>query len=88
MAIFVALASQPNATLGQKVATAFPGEHYAVNDQQWLIWADKPVVEVGADLDVSTGNQGHVAIFRIASPYWGWHDKALWEWISLKETKG
>jgi hypothetical protein len=85
MAIYVVLSEANNTPLRDKIAAAYPnGGSYRINDQQWLLVSEQDAKDVGDGLGLSEGELGGVAIFRVGAPYWGWHEKALWEWVALK----
>lgn len=85
MAVFAVLSEAPNIALGAAIAAQFGnGASYRLSDSQWLVSAEKLVKEIGDELGISKGELGKVAILRLDGPRWGWHDKALWEWLDLK----
>ncbi|HEY3813856.1 MAG TPA: hypothetical protein VGL66_11575 [Caulobacteraceae bacterium] len=86
MAIFVVLAKEPSPQLGAKIAQLYPGDnHYKINDDQWLVSADKLASTISTDLEFPGGKAGvSGVVFPISGKGWGWHNTTLWEWLTLK----
>ena len=82
--IFVLLSEKPNPQLGLQVLSVFTGDHYPINDTQWLISGNMLSKDVLEKLGASKGEYGLVAVFKVEN-YFGWHNKNMWEWLALKD---
>ena len=85
MAVFVVISTLPNPTLKAKIQEAYPNDHYVLNDRTWLVSGDYISSQVSNNLRISDGDMGQSAVFTIDG-YYGWHEKQMWEWLSLKEA--
>ena len=87
MAIFAIIADGANAALDVKVESLFqPADRYRVSSNVWVVSAQKIAQVIADELGVSGGGLGRVVVFGVSS-HFGWHDKALWEWMALKGSK-
>ena len=75
-----------NEKLGITIGQVYPGSFYKITVDQWVIVADKLTKEIADSLNITGGGQGRAVVFKIET-YFGWHDKALWEWLDLKTKK-
>ncbi|HEY5107431.1 MAG TPA: hypothetical protein VII73_11780 [Caulobacteraceae bacterium] len=90
MAVFVVITDVPNEDLDQAIAQIYPrgATSYRANDRTWFLSADKIISVVSSELGLTNGGRGMAAVFRVTLPGAGWHQKSLWEWLSLKEASG
>ena len=88
MAVYVVLATAPSAQLDTAIRDQFPGDNmYPLGPQQWLISTVDPRLTstISDALGITNGGVGTTAVvFQIASPGWGWHAQALWDWLKIK----
>ena len=88
MAIFAVISDQPNPAINDKIIASYAeNDRYKLNDNVWLIVADKLAETIGQELGIAGGASGWVVVFGISPAYFGWHNKNLWEWLSLKTAK-
>ena len=75
--------------LAEVIKQAFPNDHYAITDTQWLVSSSGTVIEMTAKLGIfdaknpnasPTGN----AIILTMSSYYGRGPQPVWDWIKAK----
>jgi hypothetical protein len=86
MAIFVVVSQNQNQKLSEAITQAYPDNFFTLAPDQWIISTDALTKEVADKLNITGGDQGRVAVFKIET-YYGWHDKNVWEWLELKNKK-
>ncbi len=90
MAIYVVLSDRPSPKLQANIEKEFPGDsHFLIAPNQWLISSDKVGQTISNELSLPTnGVDAKAVVFRTTGAGWGWHSKALWEWLSVKSAEG
>jgi hypothetical protein len=82
MSIFAVIAPEHNPRLAAKIAELFP-LRYQFAPGQYVVSAPGPTAQTVASQIDSTGQLvGKFVVFSVAG-YWGYHDKPLWEWLTL-----
>ena len=86
MPLFLVMSESRNEDLGGKIRQLYGTDCYAVGDNRhWIVSAQETTKEVADVIGLSGGRMGRGVVFQIGN-YYGWHDKALWEWMNLKES--
>ncbi|MBI1418780.1 MAG: hypothetical protein GC146_16310 [Limimaricola sp.] len=87
MQIYFLASETDRPDLGVAIAVKF-GERNCrtVAPGQWLVAADVTPKELSDRLNASDGNFGKLIILLVTS-YFGWHDKDMWDWLSLKKSE-
>ena len=87
MATFIIISLNPqNENLSNAIAQAYPDNFFKISSDQWAVSTESLTKEVADKLNITNGNHGMVAIFKIDA-YYGWHNSSLWEWLDLKSKK-
>lgn len=81
MPVFAIIAPSDDGRLALAVQNKFP-LHYKFGPGQYVVKAPGPTAHaIGLELG-ATGEVGKFVAFSVAG-YWGYHDKPLWEWLTL-----
>jgi hypothetical protein len=81
MAAFAILAPPTNHMLAGIIANKFP-KHYKLDQGQWIVAEVGATAQQVAEKIGLGGTAGTFAVFSIAG-FFGYHDKALWEWLQI-----
>lgn len=81
MPAFAVIAPAENARLASSISSNFP-RNYRIGPGQFLVNDVGPTAEAVAKKIGAQGENGSFVVISVAG-YWGYHDKALWEWLSL-----
>jgi hypothetical protein len=81
MPVFAIIAPWDDGRLALAVQNKFP-QHYKFSGGQYVVSTPGPTAHSVSD-QLGTGLEvGNYVVFSVAG-YWGYHDKNLWEWLTL-----
>lgn len=89
MTIFAILLPFPQPLVAQAIKEAYPNDHLAITETQWLVSASATAVDVTAKIKVydlqnpQIPGAGNAVIFATSS-YFGRAPASIWEWIKTK----
>lgn len=85
--IFVLFDAREPEKLDSSVIRAFAGRSYQVAPGQWLVRSE---TAQPAEIYKSLLNgEHHVScIIMLMADYYGWHDKATWDWLEANQVGG
>ena len=89
MTIFAIMMPSAQPGLANAIQTAFPRDHFMINEQQWLISAPGTVVEICATLGIYDAKEpnkvpvGAAVVFATTS-YFGRAPTPIWDWLKAK----
>jgi anion-transporting ArsA/GET3 family ATPase len=72
--------------LGSRIKTLFGDDGREIASNQWVVAADMTDQALSQKLGASEGQFGRIMVATFTT-YYGWHDKDLWGWLSLKESR-
>jgi hypothetical protein len=81
MTIFAIIAPSDDGRVALAVQNKFL-RHYKFGPGQYVVNAVGPTAQSIANEIAPHGEVGYFVVFSVAG-YWGWHDKSLWEWLTL-----
>ena len=82
MSIFAVLITGPRGRpVADRIQTLFPGQHYQLAEDQWLVSSDGATAKaLSEQLGVTTNGTPSVVVFRVSS-YFGMQPTDVWDWI-------
>ncbi|MGI4944425.1 MAG: hypothetical protein ACRYHQ_28350 [Janthinobacterium lividum] len=89
MTVFAILLPEPQPALVEAISLAFPNDHLALSETQWLVSAALTVQEVTEKIrvhsvkDPSALSVGNAVIFATSS-YFGRAPGTVWDWLKSK----
>ena len=89
MTIFAILLPPPEPKVVNAIKTAYPNDHFSINETQWLISTAGTAIDVSAKLGVYDPRtplappSGNAVIFA-TNGYFGRAPTNIWEWIKAK----
>lgn len=81
MPVFAIIAPQYNPPLEAMIRAKFP-RHYQIAPGQYVVNAAGPTAQAISNELGMGGQVGKFVVFSVAG-HWGYHDKPLWEWLTL-----
>lgn len=90
MAIFATLLPEPQPQLLEKIARAFPQNHFRLSDLQWIVSSPLSVIDLTAKLEIYNAREpaacssGDAVVFSVLS-YHGLGLSTLWDWLQAKQ---
>jgi hypothetical protein len=89
MAIYAILLPTPQPQLAEEIRRAYPFDHLAITDTQWLVSAAASIGEVAArinvyDLNEPTKAHSGNAVLLSVSSYTGRASPNIWNWLKTK----
>jgi hypothetical protein len=89
MAIFALIPLSEAATfkLGEVLERQFPGKHFKVGSDHWLLSANSTTQDISGALGITTGKVGQVIVYNIGG-YFGYVPQNVWEWLRSNMTTG
>jgi hypothetical protein len=84
MPVFAVIAPKEDARLTAAVSANFP-RRYKIAPGQWVVNADGPTAQSVATRLGLNNTVGSFVVFSVAG-YFGYHDKPLWEWLTLNSN--
>lgn len=86
MNLHVVLAQNAHSDLDERVKSAFGDDAKQIAPNQWVVAADMTDQGISDKLQVSEGQLGRIMVATMTT-YYGWHERDLWGWLSIKEGK-
>ena len=82
-AIFLVVLNQPDPHAWNAISEIWPDSHYLLTDQTAFISAPRstPLNSISSRLGMNPERQIS-GLVSIVDSYYGWNDRALWDWIS------
>lgn len=84
MYLIITQSDRPDLT--EVIKSKFPDDYRVIAPAQWLVSADMTPQSLCTQLGANEGAFGRIMVSAVGS-YYGWHEKDLWNWLSLKEKK-
>lgn len=84
MNLHLVLSENANEVVDAAIKGSFADQSYKIAPNQWVVAADMTDKALLEKLGASEGQQGRIMVATF-STYYGWHDKNLWSWLSIKE---
>jgi hypothetical protein len=81
MPLFAVIAPSDDGRLALNIPAKFP-RYYKFGPGQYVVNAVGPTAQTVSDRISTTGDMGYFVVFSVIG-FWGWHDKQLWEWLTL-----
>jgi hypothetical protein len=82
MPVFAVIAPQHDVLLHNLVIQKFP-KHFQFSPGQYVVNAPGPTAQtIALAIDPTGQTTGRFVVFSVAG-YWGYHEKNLWEWLTL-----
>jgi hypothetical protein len=86
MAIFAVMGLGDLTALSTNIEREFPGEHYTIDTDKWLISATGQTArEIGFKIGMNP-DQKVLGLIVTFGGYHGWASKEIWEWIKAKTS--
>ena len=91
-AVFVILLPEPQPQLAERIAQAFPQDHFKISDLQWIVSSPLSIIDLTAKLEIydawepATPSSGEAAVFSVLS-YHGLGPNTLWDWLRAKQER-
>lgn len=86
MNLHLVVAAAASEGLEAVIRAAYPDDSRQIAPNQWVIAADITDRALCERLGAAEGQFGRIMVATF-STYYGWHDKELWNWLSLKEGR-
>ena len=85
---FVVLLSGPVEDFGERLDAKYPDAWYRYSDGAYLVTDGPNTVtqKVAEDLGIDADSRTSGVVFKLNGAYWGFANRALWEWLrNLKD---
>lgn len=80
----------PQPQLAEKIAQAFPQDHFKLSDLQWIVSSPLSVIDLTAKLEIYNAREpaapssGDAVVFSVLS-YYVLGPNTLWDWLRAKQ---